>query len=121
MATVVLPSATVCSGALALIQPRVRLLVSTFSPPSVKPSGTEAFALAAAARALACAACIAATLCAAVPRLAIERCNSALACCCCADGFVSADTGMPLGSRPVDCAALCVAPFAANHAPLKAR
>ncbi|MNV61578.1 hypothetical protein D3C71_1540900 [compost metagenome] len=119
MATWVRPSATVCTGALALIQPAVSDWLSIFKPPSARPSGTEA-SPAAASRAAACADCCAAMACAARPRLAMERCICAVAFCCCPAGLVRADAGMPLGSLPVCAADCCTAPLAANQAPLKA-
>jgi hypothetical protein len=65
MRTVVRPSATLCVGPLAPIQPAVRLLVSTLRPPSARPSATVPAAACAAARAASWADWRAAMACAA--------------------------------------------------------
>ncbi|MNT36680.1 hypothetical protein D3C72_1727810 [compost metagenome] len=123
METTVRPSTTFCPVALssgrAFCQPAVRLLVSTLRPPSASPSGTDG-SCAAAWRAAACAACMAAMACAVVARFWIERWSCWLACCCCADGLVSAEAGMPFGSRPVAAAVPCIMFFWAIQSRLKA-
>ncbi|MNQ11116.1 hypothetical protein D3C85_239720 [compost metagenome] len=119
MPTTVRPPAAVCTGALALSQPAVRLWVSTLSPPSARPSGMSEPPFDAASRAAACAACCAAMERAAMFRLPMERCNCSPALRC-SSGLVSIDAGMPLGRRPVAEAVFCTALLLANQAPLKA-
>ncbi|MCY1250453.1 hypothetical protein D9M72_640980 [compost metagenome] len=94
--TWVLPPAALCTGALALAQPAVRLFASIFRPPSVSPSGTEP-SFSAACRAPACAACCAAMVCAARFRLLMERCHCGLSAFCRATGLVRLDAGWPFG------------------------
>ncbi|MNU73950.1 hypothetical protein D3C71_634400 [compost metagenome] len=97
--TTVRPSTCFCESRLsarALSQPALSEFVSTFRPPSARPSGTEG-SFSAAARAAACAACCAAIACAARPRLPSDWRSCSLAFCCCASGFVSIEAGVPLG------------------------
>ncbi|MNV66761.1 hypothetical protein D3C71_1595330 [compost metagenome] len=113
--TVVLPSAWVCCGPLAFCQPWVRP-VSTFKPPSPRPSGTNCTVANAAARPAACAACCAAMAATVLLSVCTERCNCCLARCCCANGGVM--PGNPPPGRAA--AACCAAPLAANQLELNA-
>ncbi|MNU52123.1 hypothetical protein D3C71_411270 [compost metagenome] len=121
--TTVRPSTCRCESpvsARAFDQPAVSEFVSTFRPPSARPSGTEG-SFCAARRAAACAACCAAMPRAARFRLPMDCCSCSLARCCCASGLVSCAAGDPLGIRPVAVAVACAAPLALNQVGLKAR
>ncbi|MCY1360102.1 hypothetical protein D9M69_467110 [compost metagenome] len=121
--TTVRPAAWRCESGVsgrALCQPAVSAFVSTFRPPSARPSGTDGSSCAA-ARAAACADCCAAMARAARFRLPMDCCNCSLVRCCCASGLVSCAAGDPLGIRPVAVAVACAAPLALNQVGLKAR
>ncbi|MCY1211374.1 hypothetical protein D9M72_230850 [compost metagenome] len=120
--TTVRPAAWRCESVVsgrALCQPAVSAFVSTFRPPSARPSGTEG-SCCAAARAAACADCCAAMARAARFRLPRDCCSCSLARCCCACGPASIAAGRPFGRRPVASAVLCAMFFCAIHAPLNA-
>ena len=115
MLTVVLPPAWDWVGALALIQPWVRLL-STCKPPLPRPSGIVDTCPNAACRPAACAACWAAIAATLVFSVLMDRARRWLTCAC----WLS--VGMPGTCPALKRAAVVarVAPFSANHAALNA-
>ncbi|MCY1208152.1 hypothetical protein D9M72_197680 [compost metagenome] len=121
MVTVVLPFAADCTGSLALSQPAVSEFVSTFRPPSVRPSGAESPLASASARFCVCCACCAAIARAARFRLVMDVCSCWLAADDGCVGWTRLDAGAPFGSLPVAIAPACAAPLSANHAGLNAR